>query len=55
MEYLSSTIEKQLHEIGVSLVYLFGSHAEGKEMPHSDVDIGIVFQKLPALGHAASS
>lgn len=47
MESLSTTLQQHLRELGVSLVYLFGSRAEGKAMPHSDVDIGVVFQNLP--------
>lgn len=31
-----------LKKSGVKLVYLFGSLAEGKNMKHSDVDVGIV-------------
>ncbi len=33
----------RLKKIHVSLVYLFGSYAENKSGPLSDVDIGIVF------------
>lgn len=44
---LSESQKQQLRELGVRLVYLFGSHAEGMEMPHSDVDIGIVLQRMP--------
>ena len=48
MEPLSQNTQKQLQELGVNLVYLFGSYAEGKEMPHSDVDIGVVFERVPS-------
>lgn len=33
----------KLKELGVGLVYLFGSEAEGTAGPLSDVDIGVVF------------
>ena len=33
----------RLTSLNVSLVYLFGSFAEGKNSPLSDIDIGIVF------------
>lgn len=41
MKLSNEQIEK-LQRSGVKLVYLFGSQAEGKEMMHSDIDIGIV-------------
>ena len=34
---------QRLQKLQVSLVYLFGSHAEGKDQPLSDFDIGVVF------------
>ena len=34
---------EHLQRLHVSLVYLFGSLAEGKDQPLSDVDIGVVF------------
>lgn len=34
---------ERLEKIHVSLVYLFGSYAEGKNHPLSDIDIGVVF------------
>lgn len=36
---------KRLQKIGVNLVYLFGSYAEGKTSPLSDIDIGIVLSR----------
>lgn len=42
---------KALRNLNVSVVYLFGSCAEGKKHPLSDVDIGVVFcEKKTALG-----
>lgn len=35
--------KQKLKELGVGLVYLFGSQAEELETPLSDIDIGIVF------------
>ena len=44
---LQESTNQKLHELGVRLVYLFGSYAEGMEMPHSDVDVGVVFRRVP--------
>lgn len=35
--------QTRLQGLGVGLVYLFGSHAEGTSGPLSDIDLGIVF------------
>src|SRR3989344_3943286 len=35
--------EDKLKKLGVGLVYLFGSQAEGTAGPSSDFDIGVVF------------
>lgn len=39
----------QIKELGVSLIYLFGSFAEGNSLPLSDIDIGVLFynQSIP--------
>jgi len=37
-----------LRELGVSLIYLFGSVAEGNEHDLSDLDIGIALQSEPS-------
>lgn len=37
---------QQLVDLGVGIVYLFGSHAEGTTGPLSDIDIGVVFTDL---------
>lgn len=42
---LTSQQKKQLQDLGVLAVYLFGSVAEGYDAPHSDVDIGVVFKQ----------
>lgn len=34
---------KQLQELNIGLVYLFGSHAEGVAGLSSDIDMGVVF------------
>lgn len=39
---LSQEQIQRLKNLGVELVYLFGSHAEGTTHPLSDIDIGIV-------------
>ena len=31
----------------IATVFLFGSHATGKDRPNSDVDIAILFQSMP--------
>ena len=35
----------QFEKIGIEIIYLFGSQAEGKIHPLSDFDFGIVFEK----------
>ncbi|MBI2346806.1 MAG: nucleotidyltransferase domain-containing protein [Deltaproteobacteria bacterium] len=39
---LSLEDRKRLTSLGVGIVYLFGSHAEGMEGPLSDIDVGVV-------------
>lgn len=39
---LSEETQKQLYELGVSTVYLFGSRAQDMETPLSDYDFGIL-------------
>jgi len=39
--------DKRLEELGVSIVYVFGSRAEGKENSESDLDLGVVFENQP--------
>ena len=34
-----------MKELGISIVYLFGSSVEGTVTPSSDIDVGIVFKK----------
>ncbi len=46
---LSESQMQILQRLGVSLVYQFGSSAEGKSSPLSDVDIGIVFTDKSSL------
>lgn len=41
---LSSSQITKLKELGIDVVYLFGSYAEGVFSPLSDVDIGIIFE-----------
>jgi predicted nucleotidyltransferase len=40
---------EHLKALGVSVVYLFGSSAEGMAHPLSDVDVGVVFKITSAL------
>lgn len=39
---MDDEIKRKLGNLGVSLIYLFGSYAEGKNMAHSDIDIGVL-------------
>lgn len=39
---VTKKMAKKLKEIGVAVVYLFGSYAEGKNMEHSDIDIAVL-------------
>jgi len=41
---LTTDHKAQLKKMGVELIYLFGSFAEGFATTHSDIDIGIVFK-----------
>ena len=41
--------EARLRALGVAVVYLFGSQAEGIAGPMSDIDIGIVHERSGAL------
>lgn len=42
---LNELHKKKLQKLNVKLVYLFGSHAEGRSLPLSDIDIGVVIAK----------
>ena len=42
---MKKEFKAELKKIGVSVVYLFGSRATGKESHTSDVDIGVVLRK----------
>lgn len=50
METMVKSIQKQplpvkkLEALGIGIVYLFGSHAEGVAGPTSDIDIGVVLR-----------
>jgi len=46
---------RKLEELGVSLVYLFGSVAEGTDHGLSDLDLGVVFDQASRLGPDNSS
>jgi predicted nucleotidyltransferase len=37
--------KKQLKDMGVGIVYLFGSQAEGLAGKLSDIDVGVIFEK----------
>ena len=45
----------KLQSLGVSLVYLFGSVAEGTDHGLSDLDLGVVFDQASRLGPDNSS
>jgi predicted nucleotidyltransferase len=53
MEFTQSQI-KSFQQLGISLVYLFGSYAEGRSLPLSDIDIGIVFFDESSLNKGRS-
>ena len=38
-------MKKIFKKLGVDIIYLFGSHAQGEAHKKSDVDIGVVFQQ----------
>ena len=41
--FINKSQIKRLKDSGVSLVYIFGSYAEGKSLPLSDIDVGVIF------------
>ena len=41
---------EKLRNLGVSLIYLFGSYAEGKEGPLSDIDLAVLFHQESVPG-----
>ena len=43
MTKLSPTTKKRLQDVGVGIVYLFGSRASGVSHEKSDYDVGVVF------------
>lgn len=46
---MKSSHETKLRELGVSIVYLFGSKADGTSTPMSDTDLGVVLKEPQAL------
>lgn len=40
---------KRLKELGITIIYLFGSAAKGTQGPLSDIDIGLVFKDPSVL------
>ncbi len=46
---LSESTRKKLKEIGVAVVYFFGSRASGDNLVFSDIDIGIVLEDIKLL------
>jgi uncharacterized protein len=38
-----------IKELGIAIVYLFGSKAIGRESPLSDIDIGVVLRTVPPV------
>ena len=47
---LSQAQIAQLQDVGVTLVYLFGSSAEETSFPWSDVDLGVILTNAPSPG-----
>lgn len=47
---LTSEQQRKLQSLGVLAVYLFGSHAEGRSHPLSDLDLGIVLDTKQPYG-----
>jgi predicted nucleotidyltransferase len=41
---LSSPTKKRLEELGVAVIYVFGSRISGKNLPFSDIDVGVVMK-----------
>ena len=52
---LDPQVVGKLEALGVSLVYLFGSVAEGTDHGLSDMDLGVVFDQASRLGPDNSS
>lgn len=46
---LTASQLKKIKNLGLSVVYLFGSYAEGKSLPFSDVDIAVLFKEASRL------
>lgn len=46
---LSESTRNKLKEIGVAVVYFFGSRASGDNLVFSDIDIGIVLEDIKLL------
>lgn len=49
---LNASQIKRVKDLGISVIYLFGSYAEGKDLPLSDIDIGVVFTDESALSNS---
>jgi predicted nucleotidyltransferase len=47
---MSKDLKKKLKQLGVSVVYLFGSRVTGGSNKLSDMDIGVVLKDLPLSG-----
>ena len=45
---MKKKLKEKLNQLGVAIVYLFGSTAAGRQSPLSDVDIGVVLKKAPS-------
>jgi len=46
---LSESTRKKLKEIGVAVVYFFGSRVSGDNLVFSDIDIGVVLEDIKLL------
>jgi predicted nucleotidyltransferase len=45
---MKKALKSKFEDLGIIIVYLFGSKATGRESPLSDVDIGVVLKAVPA-------
>ncbi|MFH0813930.1 MAG: nucleotidyltransferase domain-containing protein [Pseudomonadota bacterium] len=45
---MKKEFKRKLEELGIFIVYLFGSRAIGRESRSSDVDIGVVLKESPS-------
>lgn len=49
---MKKKLKEKLDQLGIAIVYLFGSKATGRESPISDIDIGVVLKNAPSVKDA---